>query len=265
MQMNQAKTSAMGAALSTQQIAQFETDGYLLFKNMLAPAACAQMLAVAQQQLHAALPPLEYEAELGYAGAPASLDAEGGRTVRRLRGAYDRDDCFRNWARDTRVVAKLEQLFDEPVCLTLAHHNCVMTKHPQYGTATGWHRDIRYWSFTQPDLICVWLALGDETSANGGLKFIPGSHRWDIADEQLDELDFLRPEHPANQALFAQGIAVDLHQGDVVFFHSRLFHAAGINATPAVKTSIAFAYHGCSNQPVAGSRSAASGDVRLTA
>jgi len=262
--MSKANPTAMEHGLSREQITQFEKDGYLVFRAMLEPAACEHMLAVAATQLKAALPPLEYEAELGYAGAPASLEAEGGRTVRRLRGAYDRDACFHDWAEDTRVVFKLRQLFDEPVCITLAHHNCVMTKHPQYGTATGWHRDIRYWSFTQPDLVCVWLALGDETPDNGGLKFIPGSHRVHIAPDQLDELDFLRPEHPANQAIFAQGKAVELHLGDVVFFHSRLFHAAGVNATSAVKTSVAFAYHGCSNQAVAGTRSAASADVQLT-
>ncbi len=262
--MNKTQTGIMESALSEPQLQQFETDGFLVFRKLLEPAACEHMLTVAGKQLQAALPPLEYEAELGYVGAPASLDAEGGKTVRRLRGAYDRDTCFRNWAQDARVLTPLRQLLKEAVCLTLAHHNCVMTKHPQYGTATGWHRDIRYWSFTQPDLICVWLALGNETANNGGLKFIPGSHRLHIASEQLDELDFLRPEHPANQAIFAQGKAVELQQGDVVFFHSRLFHAAGVNATPAVKTSLAFAYHGCSNQAVAGSRSAASPDVRLT-
>jgi phytanoyl-CoA hydroxylase len=251
-------------ALTAGQIAQFEQDGYLVFRNMLEPETCERMLAVARRQLLEAQPPLEYEAELGYAGAPSSLDAEGGRTVRRLRGAYDREDCFRAWARDPRVLTKLRQLFNEEVCLTLAHHNCVMTKHPRYGTATGWHRDIRYWSFTQSELICVWLALGDEVESNGSLRFIPGSHRLTIAPERLDELLFLRPDHPDNQELFKQGKAVDLHQGDVVFFHSLLFHAAGVNASDAVKTSVAFAYHGCSNQPVPGTRSAASDDIRVT-
>lgn len=254
----------MNTALTKEQIQQFQSNGYLVFRALLEPAACAHILAIASEQLHAALPPLEYEAELGYAGAPISLEAEGGRTIRRLRGAYDRHACFHDWAKDTRVVSKLRQLFEEPVCLTLSHHNCAMTKHPQYGTATGWHRDIRYWAFTQPDLICVWLALGDETENNGGLKFIPGSHRLHIAPEQLDDLDFLRPEHPDNQAIFAQGKAIELQQGDVVFFHSGLFHAAGVNATSAVKTSVAFAYHGCSNQSLAGSRSAASPSVRLS-
>jgi phytanoyl-CoA hydroxylase len=253
----------MEMALSDQQVQQFNRDGYLVLKGMVPPAARGRMSSVTEQQLRAALPPLEYETDVGYPGAPASFDAPGGKTVRRLRGAFHRDDSFRDWAQDPALVAKLAQLFDEPVCLSLAHHNCIMTKHPNFGTATGWHRDIRYWSFIRPDLISVWLALGPESSANGGLKLIPGSHRMHIDPGQLDELDFLRPDVPQNQALFEQGVALELQAGDVLFFHSGLFHAAGRNNTALMKASVVFAYHGASNPPVAGSKSAAAGDILL--
>jgi phytanoyl-CoA hydroxylase len=253
----------MDTALSDLQIEQFRNDGYLVLKGMVTPVAGELMLSVTGKHLRAAVPPLEYEAEVGYPGAPASLDAPGGRTVRRLRGAYERHECFRVWAEDKRLTTILKQLFNERICLTLAHHNCVMTKHPNFGTATGWHRDIRYWSFTKPDLVSVWLALDTENEANGGLKVIPGSHRMAIRRDQLDDLDFLRPEAPENQPLFAQGTALELEQGDVLLFHSGLFHSAGRNTTSEVKTSVVFAYHGQSNPPVEGTRSAAAGEVLL--
>jgi len=47
-----------------------------------------------------------------------------------------------------------------------------------------------------------------------------------------------------NQALFAQGMSLQLEQGDVVLFHSGLFHAAGRNDSDTVKASVVFAYHG---------------------
>ena len=183
--------------------------------------------------------------------------------MRRLRAAWQRDEAYRLWASDERLVGMLEQLFDEPVCVTLAHHNCIMTKHPTYGTATGWHRDIRYWSFPRNDLISVWLALGPEDSNNGGLQFIPGSHRVTLQPGQMDELDFLRPDVAANEVLFAQGISVPIEQGDVVLFHSGLFHAAGKNNSDQLKSSVVFAYHGQSNAPLPGTRSAASEDILL--
>ena len=252
------------APLSASQLAQFEADGYLILPRMVAPAMCERMLAVTHDHLARAVPPLEYEADVGYAGAPASLDAPGGRTARRLRGAWQRDACFHDWAEDPALVAGLKQLLQDDVVLTLAHHNCIMTKHPHFGTATGWHRDIRYWAYTRPDLISVWLALGHEEPGNGALKFIPGSHRIPLAEEQMDALDFLRPEVPQNQALFARGVAPVLEQGDVVLFHSKLFHAAGRNDSDRMKASVVFAYRGASNPPVQGTRSAAAGEVALS-
>lgn len=249
--------------LSAAQMAAFETDGYLILPRLVSSTQCAEMVAVTDQHLHDAVAPLEYEAEVGYAGAPTSVDSVGGRTARRLRDAYQRHRSFRDWAVNPLLVAMLAQLLGEQVCLTLAHHNCVMTKHPDFGTATGWHRDIRYWSFPQNALISVWLALDDENENNGGLHLIPGSHRLTIQPSQMDGVDFLRPDVAENQALFAQGIALHLNAGDVVFFHSGLFHAAGRNNTRAIKESVVFAYHGISNRPIPGSRSAAAEDIVL--
>lgn len=252
------------APFSVEQIARFANDGYLLLPRMVASADCKRMLAVTRDHLARSVPPLEYEAEVGYAGAPASLDAPGGYTARRLRNAWQRDACFQNFAASHELVAGLKQLLGEDVVLTLAHHNCVMTKHPAFGTATGWHRDIRYWSYTRPDLISIWLALDHEEADNGALKFIPGSHRIPLAPSQMDALDFLRPELPENQVLFTQGVTPVLEQGDVVLFHSKLFHAAGRNDSAQMKASVVFAYRGASNPPVKGTRSAAAGEVTLS-
>jgi len=49
----------------------------------------------------------------------------------------------------------------------------------------------------------------------------------------------------------------------VLFFDSRLFHAAGRNSSNAVKLSVAFAYFGASNRPIEGTRSAEFGSVEL--
>ena len=251
-------------ALTAQQLEQFQSDGYLVIRQLVPQSVCETMTAVAHAHLQAAQMPLEYETELGYPGAPASFDAPGGKTIRRLRGAYQRDACFRDWALDAAQIERVMQLLNEPAVLTLAHHNCVMTKHPHFGTATGWHRDIRYWSFAKPDLVIAWLALGLENGQTGGLRFIPGSHNLDIAPHRLDSLDFLRPEVAENLALFASGVQLDLDRGDVVLFHSKLFHAAGRNDSEAIKMSVAFAYRGVSNAPVEGSRSAAAGEVGLS-
>lgn len=247
--------------LSSSHVAQFHNEGFLVLHQQATPSQCDDMRRVAHAHLLQAVPPLEYETEVGYAGAPASIDAVGGRTVRRLRNAWQRAPCFADWAGDATLLGVLRQLLAPPLQLNLAHHNCVMTKHPAWGTATGWHRDMRYWRFSNPNLITVWLALGDEHPGNGGLKLLPGSHRWSLTPEQLDERDFLRDDLPANQMLITQAISPTLSSGDVLLFHSNLLHAAGRNDSAECKFSVAFAYHGSDTVALPGTRSENAGEI----
>ena len=131
-----------------------------------------------------------------------------------------------------------------------------MTKQPDYSSVTGWHQDVRYWSFERPELVSVWLALGDETLENGALSVIPGSHRIDLAPGQFDQPLFLREDIAENQLLLARRVPVTLQAGDVLFFHCRTLHAAGANRTQATKFSLVFTYHAADNRPLGGSRSA---------
>ena len=49
----------------------------------------------------------------------------------------------------------------------------------------------------------------------------------------------------------------------MLFFHCRLFHAAGHNQTADTKFSLVFSYRAAGNRPLAGTRSASLPDVPL--
>ena len=129
-----------------------------------------------------------------------------------------------------------------------------MTKHPGYSSTTH-YQDIRYWSYDRPELISVWLALREERDGNGALWVIPGSHQLRLDRGRLDRDLFLRPELPGNAELIGQAKLVELEPGDVLFFHCRLFHAAGKNDGDRVKLSAVFTYHTNDNPPIPGTRS----------
>ena len=249
--------------LSTTQIQEFHHQGFLVLPQLASAAYCDSVIQLALDALREQIAPIEYEADTGYAGAPSSRAAEGGLTARRLLRAVGRDDRLMSWARQPLLVENLRQLLGEQVVLSQAHHNCIMTKQPRFSSVTGWHRDSRYWQFARAELVSVWLALRDETPENGCLSVLPGSHRWAIQPEQLDAAQFLRPDLAENQALLAQAKTVALRQGDVLFFHSNLFHAAGRNQTLATKYSFVLTYRAGDNLPVAGSRSASVPEVIL--
>ncbi|MCB1644349.1 MAG: phytanoyl-CoA dioxygenase family protein [Pseudomonadales bacterium] len=249
--------NAPAPVLTDIEQAAFERDGYLVCQGLAPEDQIENMLAVATDHLAVNLAPVEYEVDVQYPGSPVSMDEPGGQTCRRLLHAYARDEAFRRWAAGPEIRGVLTALFRaDDVVLSQCHHNCVMTKQPGFSSATLWHQDNRYWSFDQQNLISVWLAMGDETRQNGCLRVIPGTHRMQFEPGRFDAALFLRPDLPENKTLMAQARVVELHRGDVLFFHSRLFHAAGRNLSEETKFSLVFTYHEAANNPIEGTRSA---------
>jgi len=235
----------------------FARDGFVVVRGLCPAELREQICARVHEHLDPLLGPAEFEAEVGYPGSPVSRTAPGGDTPRRLLHAYTRDAAFRRWATGAQVRSHLRTLFGtDAVLMSQCHHNCVMTKHPGFSSATLWHQDIRYWSFDRPELISVWLALGEEHERNGALKIIAGSHAMTIERGRLDKDLFLRPELDENAALIQQAQTVLLEPGDALFFHCRVFHAAGQNLTDELKLSFVTTYHAADNRPIPATRSA---------
>lgn len=249
--------------LSVDQIERFATDGYLILRGLADAGRCAKMRQTAQAALKGEVGPAEYEADLHYPGAPPSRAAPGGTTVRRLLQAYARHALFRDWALDPALLGAIRRLLGPHLVLPQAHHNCIMTKQPQFSSDTGWHQDIRYWSFKRPELISVWLALTPEIPENGCLYLLPGTHKMEFARARLDAALFLRAELPENEALIAKRVAAQLDPGDVLLFHARLFHAAGRNQTAHTKFSLVYTYRPADNTPLSNSRSADTPEIPI--
>jgi phytanoyl-CoA hydroxylase len=253
----------VGQSSRQEQIEQLRDSGYVVVPRFVPAEELTRLNEVARTQLAARAGPLEFEADLRYPGAPPSRAAAGGDTVRRLLDAYARDPVFARWGTSPGVREWMEAYFGEAVLMSRAHHNCLMTKHPLYGSLTGWHRDIRYWSFEREDLVSVWFALGEEVIDNGGLWFVPGSHRMAFGADRFDEAKFFRADRPDNADILRTAESPRLAPGDAVFFHCNTLHSAGQNLSGAVKYSLVYTYHGRSNAPKAGTRSDSKPEVAL--
>jgi phytanoyl-CoA hydroxylase len=245
------------------QIDRLRDQGYVVVPRFVPPEELTKLNEAARTQLTARAEPLEFEADLQYPGAPPSRTAAGGETVRRLLDAYARDPVFARWGTAPAVREWMQAYFGETVRMSRAHHNCLMTKHPLHGSLTNWHRDIRYWSFGREDLVSVWLALGEEDIDNGALWFVPGSHRMAFDADRFDDARFFRTDRADNAEIIRTTDSPRLAPGDAVFFHCNTLHSAGKNRSVAVKFSLVYTYHGRSNTPKAGTRSASRPEVEL--
>ncbi|MGQ0634253.1 MAG: phytanoyl-CoA dioxygenase family protein [Planctomycetaceae bacterium] len=252
-----------GTGFSSVELEQFARDGFVVSHGLADPEMRQGLLAATRAALASGAGPVEYEADLHYPGAPVSRSVAGGDTIRRLKEVYGRDPAFDRWVLHRPLNDRLQQLLGPAVVMPRAHHNCVMTKQPRFSSQTGWHQDIRYWSFRRPELVSVWLALGRETPENGCLNLIPGTHRMEFDRDRLDGELFLRPELPENAALIARQVPAPLEPGDALFFHCRTFHAAGRNTTAETKFSAVFTFRAEDNPPLPGTRSATMPELAL--
>ena len=219
--------------LTDNQKNEFQENGFLIIKGFAKKNICDGILKQAQKELDEKIAP--YETEQEYYN-----EVESSVTLRRLRQVYQRNDLFKAWMKNQEILPILEDLLQDKVVLTLAHHNSIMTKQAKISTVTFWHQDRRYWNFKNDDLISVWLCLDDEYLENGLLEFIPGSHKLNFEKDQFDKNSNFLDEHPKNKELIKKRVHQNLYKGDVVLFHCKTLHHASKNMSN--KNKISFVY-----------------------
>lgn len=90
------------------------------------------------------------------------------------------------------------------------------------------HRDIRFFSGDFPLMLQLLVLLDDFTESNGATWFLEGSH----VKSDKPETDFFYQN--AKRALGSKG--------DVYFFNSNLWHAAGVNSTSGERRALTIAF-----------------------
>jgi len=134
---------------------------------------------------------------------------------------------------------------------------------PNSSKETSWHQDRRYWSYSDDNLISIWLALGEENSQNGVLEFIPSSHKMSFSEEQFGEKEYFSLTSEKNVSLIETKKSSNLKSGDVVLFHCKLLHRANANSTSTPKISFVYTVKGKKTKVLKGSRSAEYPEILL--
>ncbi len=256
--------------LTPLQLQYFRQNGFLILRNFLEVQRCEAILDVAKAHLKHRIEPVE--TELGYNAKSleyrrdvadySSIKKQS--QVRRLRQVYDRDILFKEWMENKKIRPILKQILNDDVVITTAHHNSIMTKMPSPYSQTAWHQDRRYWSYSDDNLVSVWLALGEENAQNGVLEFIPKSHTMQFLAEQFGEKEYFLEDIPLNMSLIETKVSSNLEAGDVILFHCKLLHRANRNSTQKPKISFVYTVKGKKTEAIEGSRSAQYREILLS-
>ncbi len=109
-------------------------------------------------------------------------------------------------------------------------HDQLFCKPALHGGVVAWHQDYSYWTRTTPlqHLTC-WVGLDDATEENGCLRYIPGSHKWDLLEkiELAGDMDSLRALlTPGQERAYERQVAVEMPKGYGTFHHPRMVHGS---------------------------------------
>ena len=80
--------------LTREQIAEFSRSGFLVLRSLVDEELVKELLEEISANLEPLREPIEFEADVGYPGAPARRESKGGKTPRRLLQALSRSDIF---------------------------------------------------------------------------------------------------------------------------------------------------------------------------
>ena len=214
----------MNTTLTPEQIAFYRENGFVLHRNLLAPAEMAELKT-------AVLDTVQAMGKKKF--AEDSIEGEEGENF------YDKVFTQRvNLWRINPTVKRymLDRTLGRALCQLSGRpgyrmwHDQTLIKEP-FGNATAWHLDNPNWSFYSPDSISIWIALEDATVENGCMWFVPGTPRFARYEHSpigynMADLFKVYPEMAKIETVPAV-----MKAGDCSFHNGLTAHGAGANMT----------------------------------
>jgi ectoine hydroxylase len=223
--------------LTDAQVAQFNEDGYLLYRALfdaeevdLLRRASREDPAIRQRAVH-------------------RQDGEGGESKITLWN-QEGDDIFGMFSRGARIVDAMEQCLGGEV---YHYHSKMMQKEPFKGGAWVWHQDYGYWynnGCLFPYMASCYIAVDPATRENGCLQVLKGSHLMGRIDHiPVGQQVGADPERVAEAEKRLEKVYVEMDPGDALFFHSNLLHRSDQNTSPNPRWGFICCYNAARNDP----------------
>ncbi len=226
--------------LSTEQIATYQENGFLVIENFLDAQELEAWRETTEEAVHQRL---------------ESLQKEGYRADIHTNQANPEDYYAQVFVQCVKLAethdGMRKTIFDSrlgEMAATLAGVDGIRVWHDQalfkqpFGNPTGWHLDNPYWSFSSRDAISLWVALDDATLSNGCLYYIPGSQKTATYNNSgigmnIGDLFKLYPEWRK-----IDSVACPCPAGSAVFHNGLTAHGAGANMTNRPRRAMTCAY-----------------------
>lgn len=216
--------SAPSEAQLSDRLEAYEAQGYVILEGVLSPDEV--------EGLRDALRP--------YLGSgPHGRNVFEGTVSKRVYSLVGRGPVFERTAEHPTVLALVDRLLDPGYLLTASQAICLEPGE----TPQPVHFDDSFYPFPRPrkaiSVSTIW-AVDDFGAENGGTEVVPGSHRW--SDDRVEATYRGDPSLPADPALEAALVPIEMPAGSCVVFAGTLLHRGGANRSERTRSAFSHQY-----------------------
>lgn len=149
--------------------------------------------------------------------------------------------AFHNLVHDPRIIDMAEAVMGPDLILLFTHLFC---KPADSARIVPWHQDGPFWPVTPMASCTIWLALDDVDEANGAMKVIPGSHKYEAFEHTLldDPNSTLNRELPIENIDESEAELIQLKAGQVSLHDIGMIHASAANTSGRRRAGLALHY-----------------------
>ena len=226
--------------LREDQVEAFHRDGFLIGIDLLTEDQAGELRA-RLESIGERLEELKerlYEVEVAYLERPDEV-------VLHFLGAWMVDEWFHDLPFHPGVSVPLAQLLG--VERLRFWHDQVFWKPARHPGIVPWHQDYSYWTRTEPaNHVTMFVTLDDMGAFNGGLQYVPGSHRWGLLPSFSfgGDVQQVAAHLSAEQAAAFEPVQVELKAGQAAIHHSHTLHGSLGNPSQTTRRAIVLNFMG---------------------
>ena len=240
--------------LSESELRFYQDNGYLSFDSLLSADDLAACLGELQR----------LRADDAVKDSPEAVIEPDSRELRSVFEIHKSSEVLRRLCGHPKLVAIARQLLGSEVYI---HQSRINYKGGFRGKEFYWHSDFETWHVEDGvpamRMVSCSIALTPNTSHNGPLMIVPGSHQRFVScvgatpddnyKSSLKRQEVGVPDDASLTQLVDEfGIAAPIGPaGSVTFFECNVMHGSNSNITPMPRSNLFVVYNSVENKPVA--------------
>lgn len=225
----------MNHQLSTQELAHFQSQGYVIVEDIFDHDT---MQSLKQHAIDMCLDENtpEENVKLNAKAAAHQEQYQGAQSLHSFWRPQTASEPLRALCANPKLTDRLASILGPDI---ITFNGLVIFKSREIGLPFPYHQDMWYFQKNNdiPQSCAIWLAMDDADQGNGCLWVVPESHSGRIYDHVEPAGEYNQQEfREVMEARDMEEVPVEIKAGSALFFDGRLLHRSGPNLSNRDRT-----------------------------